>query len=108
MHRSNVVNTSSLSQLILNRNPVETLDFADKVAKWDIERIIPAHLKNNLKYNGKDFRAAFDFLTAEGPKPGLPKPLDADFQTLNDAQENLLESGGENVETSPLLFADTV
>lgn len=102
-----------LQKLILNRNPVETLDFADKVAKWDIERIIPAHLKNNLKYNGKDFRAgetgvgrdlffchclpslvaAFDFLTAEGPKPGLPKPLDADFQTLNDAQENLLESG---------------
>ena len=82
-----------LQKLILNRNPIETLDFADKVSKWDIDRIIPAHLKNNLKYNGRDFRSAFDFLTAEGLKPGLPKPLDADFQTLNDAQENLLESG---------------
>ncbi len=34
-----------LQKLILNRVPIETLDFADKVAKWDIERIIPAHLK---------------------------------------------------------------
>ncbi|GMH98283.1 hypothetical protein TrVE_jg6137 [Triparma verrucosa] len=82
-----------LQKLILNRNPVETLDFADTVSKWDIVRIIPAHLKNNLKYNGADYRAAFDFLTAEGPKPGKPKPLEADFQTLNDANVNLLESG---------------
>jgi Domain of unknown function (DUF4336) len=34
-----------LQTLILNRNPIETLDFADSVAKWDIERIIPGHLK---------------------------------------------------------------
>jgi hypothetical protein len=34
-----------LQKLILNRYPVETLDFADKVARWDIKRIIPAHLK---------------------------------------------------------------
>ena len=34
-----------LQQLILNREPIEVLDFADEVAKWDIERIIPAHLK---------------------------------------------------------------
>ena len=39
-----------LQQLILNREPIEVLDFADEVAKWPIERIIPAHLKNNLKY----------------------------------------------------------
>ncbi|GMH74508.1 hypothetical protein TL16_g06484, partial [Triparma laevis f. inornata] len=55
-----------LQKLILNRNPVETLDFADTVSKWDIVRIIPAHLKNNLEYTGKDYREAFDFLTAEG------------------------------------------
>lgn len=34
-----------LQTLILNRSPVEVLDFADTVAKWDIERIIPGHLK---------------------------------------------------------------
>jgi len=82
-----------LQKLILNRYPLETLDFADKVSKWDIERIIPAHLKNNLKYTGKDYRAAFSFLEAKGVPKGLPKPLDIDFQTLNDAETNLLGSG---------------
>eukprot|EP00566_Odontella_aurita_P009647 CAMPEP_0113574556 /NCGR_PEP_ID=MMETSP0015_2-20120614/27210_1 /TAXON_ID=2838 /ORGANISM="Odontella" /LENGTH=514 /DNA_ID=CAMNT_0000477701 /DNA_START=1 /DNA_END=1545 /DNA_ORIENTATION=+ /assembly_acc=CAM_ASM_000160 len=82
-----------LQKLILNRSPVEVLDFADEVAKWPIERIIPAHLKNDLKYTGKDYRAAFSFLEAGGVPRGLPKPLDADFQTLADAEVNLLESG---------------
>ena len=82
-----------LQKLILNRNPVEVLDFADEVAKWDIQRIIPAHLKNDLKYTGKDYRRAFSFLEAKGVSKGQPKPLDSDFQTLNDAEQNLLESG---------------
>mmetsp|Transcript_2217 Transcript_2217/g.4758 ORF Transcript_2217/g.4758 Transcript_2217/m.4758 type:complete len:527 (-) Transcript_2217:43-1623(-) len=82
-----------LQQLILNREPVEVLDFADEVAKWNIERIIPAHLKNNLQYNGKDYRAAFSFLEATGVPRGLPKPLDIDMKTLRDAEVNLLESG---------------
>lgn len=82
-----------LQKLILNRNPVEVLDFADKVSQWDIQRIIPAHLKNNLKYSGKDYRTAFSFLEAKGVPRGLPKPLDIDFQTLKDAEINLLESG---------------
>lgn len=82
-----------LQKLILNRNPLEVLDFADKVAKWPIERIIPAHLKNNLKYSGKDYRRAFSFLEAGGVPAGLPKPLEADFKTLNDAEDTLLASG---------------
>jgi len=82
-----------LQKLILNRYAIETLDFADRVAKWDIKRIIPAHLKNNLKYTGKDYRAAFSFLEASGVPRGLPKPLAADLKTLNDAEINLTESG---------------
>lgn len=53
-------------------------------------------IKNNLKYTGKDYRKAFSFLEASGVPAGLPKPLDADFQTLNDAEVNLLESGAIN------------
>jgi hypothetical protein len=34
-----------LQKLILNRYPIETLEFADKVAKWPFTRIIPAHFK---------------------------------------------------------------
>jgi len=82
-----------LQKLILNRHPVETLDFADEVAKWDIERIVPGHLKNDLKYDGKAYRKAFSFLEEGGVEEGLPKPLDADFQTLKDAEINLFESG---------------
>mmetsp|Transcript_32803 Transcript_32803/g.48165 ORF Transcript_32803/g.48165 Transcript_32803/m.48165 type:complete len:196 (+) Transcript_32803:541-1128(+) len=82
-----------LQKLILNRNPVEVLDFADKVAQWDIERIIPAHLKNDLKYTGKDYRAAFTFLEAGGVPKGLPKPLSIDMKALDDAEVNLIESG---------------
>ena len=82
-----------LQQLILNREPIEVLDFADEVAKWNIERIIPAHLKNNLQYTGKDYRAAFSFLEAKGVPKGLPKPLDIDMKSLRDAEVGLLESG---------------
>jgi len=82
-----------LQKLILNRNPIEVLDFADRVSQWPIQRIIPAHLKNNLQFTGKDYRAAFSFLEAGGVPAGLPKPLDADFKTLADAEINLLESG---------------
>lgn len=82
-----------LQILILNRNPVEVLDFADAVSKWDIERIIPAHFKNDLKYSGADFRKAFSFLEAGGVPQGLPKPLEADLKLLKDSEEGLLESG---------------
>lgn len=94
-----------LQKLILNRYPIETLDFADKVARWPIERIIPAHLKNNLKYTGKDYRAAFSFLEVGGVAPGLPKPLAADFKTLDDAEINLMESGAI-VKCPPLVGGD--
>mmetsp|Transcript_27448 Transcript_27448/g.40309 ORF Transcript_27448/g.40309 Transcript_27448/m.40309 type:complete len:531 (-) Transcript_27448:145-1737(-) len=84
-----------LQKLILNRSPIEVLDFADQVVqKWpDIQRIIPAHLKNNLKYGAKDYRKAFSFLEASGVPPGLPKPLEADLETLANADVSLQESG---------------
>ena len=81
-----------LQVLLLNRSPVEVLDFADRVAQWPITRIIPAHLKNDLKFSGKDYRAAFGFLEESGVPPGFPRPLDADLQTLRDAEVSLLES----------------
>jgi len=51
-----------LQKLILNREPQKVLDWADKVAKWPIKRIIPCHLANDIKASGKDFRRAFNFL----------------------------------------------
>lgn len=82
-----------LQILILNREPIEVLDFADAVAKWDIQRIIPAHFKNDLKYNGADFRRAYTFLEASGVPKGQPKPLDGDMKLLRDSEQSLLSSG---------------
>jgi Domain of unknown function (DUF4336) len=82
-----------LQTLLLNRSPIEVLDFADEVASWDFNRIIPAHLKNNLQFTGKDYRGAFGFLEESGPPAGFPRPLKADLQTLLDAEQSLLASG---------------
>jgi hypothetical protein len=82
-----------LQVLLLNRSPVEILEFADKVAAWPIQRIIPAHLKNDLKFTGADYRKSFGFLEEQGVPEGFPKPLDADLQFLRDAEVGLLESG---------------
>lgn len=82
-----------LQTLILNRTPIQVLDFADAVSKWQIERIIPAHFKNDLQYEGKDYREAFKFLEATGVPKGLPKPLDGDLQFLRESEEGLIESG---------------
>ena len=82
-----------LQKLLLNRFPVESLDFADKVAQWPFQRIIPAHLKNNLKYTGADYRKSFGFLEKSGVPRGFPKPLEADFKLLSDAEISLVESG---------------
>jgi len=82
-----------LQILLLNRTPVEVLDFADRVAAWPIKRIIPAHLKNNLQLTGKDYRQSFGFLEANGVPKGFPRPLDSDLQTLRDAEVSLIESG---------------
>lgn len=82
-----------LQALLLNRFPVESLDFADKVSKWKFKRIIPAHLKNNLKFNGKDYRKSFGFLETKGVPKGYPSPLKGDFKLLRDAEVGLVESG---------------
>ena len=82
-----------LQTLLLNRSPIEVLDFADEVASWDFNRIIPAHLKNNLQFTAKDYRGAFGFLEESGPPAGFPRPLKADLQTLLDAEESLIASG---------------
>jgi len=51
------------------------------------------YFKNDLKYTGKDYRAAFTFLEAGGVPKGLPKPLSIDMKALDDAEVNLIESG---------------
>lgn len=57
-----------LQKLILNREPERVLRWVDKVSKWPIKRIIPAHFQNRIKASNKQFSNAFDFLRK--PKRG--------------------------------------
>lgn len=96
-----------LQKLILNREPKRVLEWADRVSKWPIKRIIPAHLSNDIKADGRMFRRAFNFL--EKPRQGLffesigaslgnqqkpaPKGDPADVKLLSDVSKSLTEQG---------------
>ena len=82
-----------IQTLILNRNPVETLDWVDSVCRWDFKRVVPAHLKNDIQAGPSAFRRAFSFLTVEGEPAGQPKPRRDDLQTLLDAEKSLESMG---------------
>lgn len=54
-----------LQAIILNRFPEETLDWVDRVSRWDFQRIIPCHLGNDIPATPRDFSSAFDFLRVD-------------------------------------------
>ncbi len=51
-----------LQTLILNRAPKETIDWADTIASWDFQQIIPCHFDAPIKAQPHQFRQAFSFL----------------------------------------------
>lgn len=93
-----------LQKLILNRNPEIVLEWADKVSKWPIKRIIPCHFSNNLKASSADFRKAFEFLEEpekipfplslfSTPRKLVPSPNERDCALLTNASVELTKSG---------------
>ncbi|MBD2611570.1 DUF4336 domain-containing protein [Nostoc punctiforme FACHB-252] len=84
-----------LQTLILNRAPKETINWADKVASWNFEWIIPCHFDAPIKAQPYQFRQAFSFLEKQ---PGFgagvlnsntyPLP-EEDFKTLRQIDANL-------------------
>jgi hypothetical protein len=84
-----------LQTLILNRAPRETLDWADKVASWDFQWIIPCHFDAPIKAQPQQFRQAFSFLEKQPiASAGLfnsssyPLPED-DFKILREIDAGL-------------------
>lgn len=51
-----------LQTLILNRAPKDVLAWADRVAGWNFQRVIPCHLDAPLAMDSSQFRQAFAFL----------------------------------------------
>lgn len=86
-----------LQTLILNRAPKETLAWADRIAGWDFQQIIPCHLDAPIAATPRQFRQAFTFLE-ENPTVTdaiaasylLP---DADFQLLRQIDTVLSKTG---------------
>lgn len=77
-----------LQRLILNREPQIVIDWADKVASWDFERIIPCHLAAPIEADSTEFRSAFGFLEKNGDRT-LP---DEDFDLLKTIEQGLIKT----------------
>ncbi|HEY9602901.1 MAG TPA: DUF4336 domain-containing protein [Allocoleopsis sp.] len=84
-----------LQTLILNRAPKETIDWANKVASWNFQRIIPCHFDSPIDADSRQFRQAFTFLekkssVGDGVSSSSNQSLpDEDFQLLREIDENL-------------------
>lgn len=88
-----------LQTLILNRSPRKTLNWADKIASWDFQRIIPCHFDSPITAQPQQFRQAFSFLEkhsainnrlSESSTYPLPEE---DFQKLRDIDASLYKRG---------------
>ena len=88
-----------LQTLILNRAPRETIDWAQKVASWDFEWIIPCHFDSPIAAKLAQFRQAFSFLekhpaNSAGLISSNSYPLpEEDFQLLRNIDQGLEKSG---------------
>ncbi|GET37347.1 DUF4336 domain-containing protein [Microseira wollei] len=76
-----------LQTLILNRAPQETIDWADKIASWDFQRIVPCHFSCPIEASPGQFRQAFAFL--EKGYSGFEE----DFELLREIDEGLNRLG---------------
>jgi hypothetical protein len=88
-----------LQTLILNQAPRQVIGWADKVANWDFQRIIPCHFDAPVEAGRYQFRQAFSFLEK---KPSIseylfgsksqPLPKE-DFEFIKEIEEKLLRRG---------------
>lgn len=78
-----------LQALILNRAPQETLQWADTVASWQFDRIVPCHFDAPLGITPSEFRQAFSFLEKQPTPHTLPEP---DFQALREIDRALTQT----------------
>ena len=82
-----------LQTLILNRAPRETINWADKVAGWNFQRIISCHFDSPIAAEPHQFRQAFTFLEkTSGQEDTLRnnQPLpDNDFEFLRKLEKGL-------------------
>ncbi len=84
-----------LQTLILNRAPRATITWANRIAGWDFQRIIPCHFAAPITAGRRQFRQAFTFLEKHSTTAGLghhPLP-EADFELLKELEAGLIRRG---------------
>jgi hypothetical protein len=77
-----------LQTLILNRAPEETIKWADKIATWNFENIIPCHFDSPIAATPEQFRQAFSFLEKYSVNNNYSLPSE-DFELLKQIDRNL-------------------
>ncbi|VEP11962.1 conserved hypothetical protein [Hyella patelloides LEGE 07179] len=83
-----------LQTLILNRSPQDVLQWADAIADWDFQRIIPCHFSAPIIAGSQQFRQAFSFLepsTGSFSTKTYPLP-EVEFQVLQEIDKLLCKS----------------
>lgn len=86
-----------LQTLILNRAPQETINWADRVANWNFQQIIPCHFDSPLEANPHQFRQAFAFLdkkpsVGEDVRKSESQPLaNEDFRLVRELDQKLTQ-----------------
>jgi hypothetical protein len=78
-----------LQTLILNRSPKTVLEWADKIAAWNFQRIIPCHFDSSINTTPQKFRQAFTFLEEKS----IDRLPEKDFQLLQQIDANLTKTG---------------
>ena len=81
-----------LQTLILNRAPQETLKWADRIATWNFNRLIPCHFDSPLEVTPQEFRQAFSFLEKYPTTNTHSLPIE-DFQVLQNIDKVLYKPG---------------
>ena len=85
-----------LQTLILNRAPREAINWADKIASWDFQRIVPCHFDCPIEASPRQFRQAFAFLEKHpfvDFENACQSLLEEDFELLREIDENLNKFG---------------
>lgn len=82
-----------LQTLILSQAPRQVLDWADKVALWDFQRIVPCHFDSPVEAGPRQFRQAFAFLENRLFEDGNQLLPEEDFEFLRELEEELIRRG---------------
>jgi hypothetical protein len=82
-----------LQTLILPQAAKQVLQWADKVATWEIQRIISCHFDSPIKASPEQFRQAFAFLETQ-PSLGRNQSLpEQDLRFIRELEANLVRVG---------------